>query len=79
MDPWNYVMWDRPDVFAVPTAAELQGPVTRVNLLDHLQTGLPLLTTDDLTNYTLGSYGVSLCDGYVTAMVVSTYYCSNST
>ena len=81
LDPWNDVHWDRPDIFATPLAAEMapQGIVTRVDLMLQQQTGLPQLTTEKLTNFTLGSYGVNLANGYVTSMVVSNTYVKGST
>ena len=69
MDPWNNVQWDR-DVFAVPTAAEIAtGNIVPVDLLQSPQTGLPDLTVKHLNCFSLGSYGTSLCDGYVTSIV----------
>ena len=64
----------RRNIFAKPTAAELRnGSVTRVNVADPLQTGLPQFDTATLHVITGGPYQVRLADGYLTSIqVIST-------
>ena len=72
LSAFSGVTWSRNDIFSRPLGLHprtLNGqPITRVNLFDQQQTGLPPVTPDELSSVTLGSYQQRLVRSYVTSL-----------
>ena len=67
------VVWVRPNLFAIPTRAELQrrrGGLRLVNLMDQQQTDLPSFDLAHLNCVAGGPYQVKLANGYITSVQV---------
>ena len=65
------LVWQRPDLYKVPTQNELNaGMIWWVNLLDPQETQLPQFDMGHLHVITGGPYQTSLTNSYVTAIQV---------
>ena len=66
----------RPNIFATPTVRELAhgwvnaGGVRLVNILNHQQTGFPILSNAEMNEFCMGPYLVDLARSYLTSMRV---------